>query len=232
MFIAMLAILFGSFTASAAFAFAPDVAKAKTAAAKICTILQTPSKMDPIENKKGSKQINEETFRGQIEFRDVWFRYPSAPLQWVLKGLNLTINQNENVAIIGESGSGKSTFINLVMRFYDPEFGEVLIDGVNVKDYNVNDLRQRMGLVRANSPGVLSAVLSAEAKKINGVSAEPFAAISEALFSIGGGLAFGFVFCWPITLCALGLLPILWVANKIKHKFIQMRYMNVVSDSE
>ena len=67
--------------------------------------------------------------------------------QWVFKGLNLKINSNEAIAIVGESGSGKSTFINLVMRFYDPEFGQVLINGVDIKRYNIEELRERMGLV-------------------------------------------------------------------------------------
>ena len=65
----------------------------------------------------------------------------------MFKGLNLKINSNEAIAIVGESGSGKSTFINLVMRFYDPEFGQVLINGVDIKRYNIEELRERMGLV-------------------------------------------------------------------------------------
>jgi len=87
------------------------------------------------------------TFAGKMEFRDVWFRYPSRKGQWVFKGLNLTIMPNEVVAVVGESGAGKSTFISLVMRFYDPEFGQVLIDDIDIKEYNINDLRRKMGLV-------------------------------------------------------------------------------------
>jgi ABC-type multidrug transport system fused ATPase/permease subunit len=55
----------------------------------------------------------------------------------VFKGLNLKINANESVAVVGESGSGKSTLANLVLRFYDPDFGTVLIDGVDVKQYDL-----------------------------------------------------------------------------------------------
>jgi len=77
----------------------------------------------------------------------VWFRYPSRPGQWVFKGLNLTIRPNEVVAVVGESGAGKSTFINLVMRYYDPEQGQVLIDDMDVRQYNIHDLRREMGLV-------------------------------------------------------------------------------------
>jgi ATP-binding cassette subfamily B (MDR/TAP) protein 1 len=77
----------------------------------------------------------------------VWFRYPTRKNEWVFKGLNLKILPNESVAVVGESGCGKSTLVNLILRFYDPSQGEVLIDGVNVKKYNLKDLRYRIGLV-------------------------------------------------------------------------------------
>jgi len=64
-----------------------------------------------------------------------------------MKGLNLTINPNESVALVGESGCGKSTFVNLLMRFYDVDAGEVLFDGVNIKEYNLHDLRNVISLV-------------------------------------------------------------------------------------
>jgi ABC-type multidrug transport system fused ATPase/permease subunit len=67
----------------------------------------------------------------------VWFRYPTRKNEWVFKGLNLKINENESIAIVGESGCGKSTFTNLLLRFYDIDSGEILIDGVNIKDYNI-----------------------------------------------------------------------------------------------
>ena len=57
--------------------------------------------------------------RGEIEFKDVWFRYPTRKEDFVLKGLSLKINPQESVALVGESGCGKSTFVNLLMRFYD-----------------------------------------------------------------------------------------------------------------
>jgi len=110
--------------------------------------MRTPSKVDVhASDISAKKTINANFFKGKIEFRDVWFRYPARLNQWVFKGLNLTINAEDNIAIVGESGQGKSTFIGLVMRFYDPEFGKVLIDDVDVREYNVNELRQRLGLV-------------------------------------------------------------------------------------
>ena len=87
-------------------------------------------------------------FKGKIEFKDVWFRYPSRKNEWVFKGLNLTLNPSESVALVGESGSGKSTIVNLLLRFYDPDFGTILIDGIDIKRYSIKSLRKSMGLVQ------------------------------------------------------------------------------------
>lgn len=151
MYIAMFVFIFGAFTAAQSSSMGPDIAKAKKAALKIFQIMRRPSEIDVLENdgsytKKGN-DVNASTFKGEIEFKDVWFRYPTRLDQWIFKGLNLKINANESIAIVGESGQGKSTFISLVMRFYDPEFGTVLIDGVDVKTMNVVQLRERLGLV-------------------------------------------------------------------------------------
>lgn len=85
--------------------------------------------------------------KGTIEFKDVWFRYPTRKTEFVLRGLSLTIEPNESVALVGESGCGKSTFVNLMMRFYDPDFGQILLDGVDIKEYNLHDLRNAIALV-------------------------------------------------------------------------------------
>ena len=104
--------------------------------------MDRPTKINAIDDIPDAKKCNRESFAGQIEFRNVWFRYPTRLEEWVFRGLNLTIEPNDTIAIVGESGSGKSTFINLVMRFYDPEFGDILINGVNIKDYDIRDLRR------------------------------------------------------------------------------------------
>ena len=83
-------------------------------------------------------------FKHQIEFRNVSFRYGD---QWVLRNINLTINKGQTIAIVGQSGSGKSTLVDLIPRYYDVQEGEVLIDGVNVKDLGIHDLRQLIGNV-------------------------------------------------------------------------------------
>ena len=84
------------------------------------------------------------SFEHQIEFRNVSFRYAD---QWVLKDINLTIPKGKTIAIVGQSGSGKSTLVDLIPRYYDVQEGEVLIDGINVKDLGIFDLRQLIGNV-------------------------------------------------------------------------------------
>ena len=84
------------------------------------------------------------SFEHQIEFRNVWFGYGE---QWVLRDINLVIPKGKTIAIVGQSGSGKSTLVDLIPRYYDVQKGEVLIDGINVKDLGLHDLRQLIGNV-------------------------------------------------------------------------------------
>jgi subfamily B ATP-binding cassette protein MsbA len=84
------------------------------------------------------------SFEHQIEFRHVSFRYAD---QWILKDINLIIPKGKTIAIVGQSGSGKSTMVDLIPRYYDVQEGEVLIDGINVKDLGIFDLRQLIGNV-------------------------------------------------------------------------------------
>ena len=83
-------------------------------------------------------------FEHQIEFRHVSFRYGE---QWVLRDINLVIPKGKTIALVGQSGSGKSTLVDLIPRYYDVQQGEVLIDGINVKDLGIHDLRQLIGNV-------------------------------------------------------------------------------------
>ena len=84
------------------------------------------------------------SFEHQIEFKNVSFRYGE---QWILKDINLTIPKGKTIAIVGQSGSGKSTLVDLIPRYYDVQEGEVLIDGINVKELGITDLRQLIGNV-------------------------------------------------------------------------------------
>ncbi|MDI6617782.1 MAG: ABC transporter ATP-binding protein [Clostridiales bacterium] len=83
--------------------------------------------------------------RGEIEFRHVWFSYDNK--NWVLKDINFKVNKGETVAFVGATGSGKSTIINLIGRFYEIQKGEILLDGVNIKDIRLKDLRRAIAVV-------------------------------------------------------------------------------------
>ncbi|HXK93840.1 MAG TPA: ABC transporter ATP-binding protein [bacterium] len=85
------------------------------------------------------------TIEGTIEFRNVWFAY--AGEEWVLKDVSFRVEPGRRTALVGATGSGKSTIINLLFRFYDVQRGEVLVDGINVQDYDPASLRPQMGLV-------------------------------------------------------------------------------------
>ena len=84
---------------------------------------------------------------GAVSFEDVRFSYPTRPGELVLHGLTVSVKPGETVAIVGPSGAGKSTLFGLILRFYDPQSGVVRIDGVNVADVGLNELRSRIALV-------------------------------------------------------------------------------------
>lgn len=131
--------------------FGPDMGKAVAAATRVFGIIEFPSKIDAQaideDETKTFKRIKPEDVTGKLEFKDVWFRYPTRKEDFVLKGLNLTINPNEVIALVGESGCGKSTIVNLLMRFYDVDSGQILLDGVDIKKINLHDLRTAISLV-------------------------------------------------------------------------------------
>ena len=95
-----------------------------------------------IKEKENPKHIG--SFEHQIEFRHVSFRYGD---KWVLQDINLVIPKGKTIALVGQSGGGKSTLVDLIPRYYDVQEGEVLIDGINVKDLGIHDLRQLIGNV-------------------------------------------------------------------------------------
>ena len=89
--------------------------------------------------------------QGEIEFRNVSFSYPDAPDNPVLKNVSFRIEPGQTVAVIGSTGSGKSSLVHLIPRFYDTTGGEVLVDGINVRDYPMEVLRDKIGIVQQKS---------------------------------------------------------------------------------
>lgn len=115
--------------------------RASVSAKRILEVLDTPAKI--IDGDKSDSELYE---RGEIEFRHVSFKYPDAA-EYVLHDINFIAHHGETVAFIGSTGSGKSTLINLVPRFYDATEGEVLVDGINVKEYTQKALHNKIGYV-------------------------------------------------------------------------------------
>ncbi|CAN0842915.1 ABC transporter B family member 2 [Linum grandiflorum] len=125
---------------------APDITafvRAKAAAGPIFKMIErnTVSKTSSKTGKKLTK------LEGHIQFKDVSFRYPSRPDVTIFNKLRLDIPSGKIVALVGGSGSGKSTIISLIERFYEPQSGQILIDGLNIKDFDLKWLRQQIGLV-------------------------------------------------------------------------------------
>ena len=142
-FICFSAIIFGAQSAGTIFSFAPDMGKAKQAAKELKTLFD---RVPPIDSWSPDGERFEH-MEGNIEFRDVHFRYPTRPEQPVLRGLNLTVKPGQYVALVGASGCGKSTTIALMERFYDPLSGGVFVDGKEISSLNINDYRGFLALV-------------------------------------------------------------------------------------
>jgi len=125
-----------------------NLKKATVAYKSIYSTLNTTSTINPYRRENEGK-ISAANIKGKIELRHVYFAYPTRPENVILKDVSLVINPGEQAAFVGYSGSGKSTIIQLLNRFYDVEDGkgEVLIDDVNIKEYNLYELRKKIGLV-------------------------------------------------------------------------------------
>ena len=120
--------------------------KAKKAFASIFKTLDTETLIDPSE-KANEGKISPDKLKGKIELKNVTFAYPTRPDQPILRNISLTIEAGQSSALVGYSGCGKSTIIQLIERYYDADSGEVLLDDINIKDYNLFELRKRIGLV-------------------------------------------------------------------------------------
>uniref|UniRef100_A0A8C1W2U6 ATP-binding cassette sub-family B member 5 n=1 Tax=Cyprinus carpio TaxID=7962 RepID=A0A8C1W2U6_CYPCA len=136
-------IVFAAMNIGQSSSFAPDFAKAKAAAGRILLLLEKKPAID-IYDESGQRPTN---FSGNIEFRDVQFSYPTRQNVKVLQGLNVSVCQGQTLALVGSSGCGKSTTIQLLERFYDPAAGQVFVDGNDSRSLNLAWLRTQMGLV-------------------------------------------------------------------------------------
>ena len=116
------------------------IPRAEVSAKRINEVLDTKQKIIPGTFEGETKE------KGTVEFKNVSFKYPDAD-EYVLENISFKVNQGETIAFIGSTGSGKSTLINLVPRFYDATEGEVLIDGINVKDYKFEALNNKLGYI-------------------------------------------------------------------------------------
>ncbi|XP_037532573.1 ATP-binding cassette, sub-family B (MDR/TAP), member 4 [Nematolebias whitei] len=142
-FLVISAVLFGAMALGEANSFAPNYAKAKLSASHLIMLL---NKEPAIDNLSQEGELPDK-FDGNVSFEDVKFNYPSRPDVPILQGLKLKVKKGETLALVGSSGCGKSTTIQLLERFYDPREGRVLMDGVDVKQLNIHWLRSQIGIV-------------------------------------------------------------------------------------
>lgn len=135
-------------------ALTPDIVKGSQVLGSVFGILRRRTLIPP--NEPNSKVITD--IKGEIEFKNVHFSYPMRPEITIFENLNLKVKAGKSLAVVGQSGSGKSTVISLMMRFYEPTYGKVLIDGCDIKSLNLKSLRLRIGLVQ-QEPALFSSTV-------------------------------------------------------------------------
>lgn len=118
-------------------------AAGRAAAFKMFETINRKPEIDPLDN--GGKVLGD--INGDIELKDVYFSYPARPTEHIFNGFSLFIPHATTAALVGQSGSGKSTVISMIERFYDPQAGGVLIDGINIKELQLKWIRSKIGLV-------------------------------------------------------------------------------------
>ncbi|XP_072507673.1 phosphatidylcholine translocator ABCB4 isoform X3 [Notamacropus eugenii] len=137
------AIVFGAMALGHASSFAPDYAKAKLSAAHLFMLFER----EPLIDSYSEAGLKPAKFEGNVAFNEVVFNYPTRPNVPVLQGLTLKVKKGQTLALVGSSGCGKSTVVQLLERFYDPLAGKVLLDGQETKKLNVQWLRAQLGIV-------------------------------------------------------------------------------------
>ncbi|KAJ7175926.1 P-loop containing nucleoside triphosphate hydrolase protein [Mycena filopes] len=136
---------FSAIQAGNVFSFVPDMSSAKGAAADIVTLLDAVPEIDA-ESTAG-KKIDSKAAQGHLRLEGIHFRYPTRPGVRVLRDLSIQVEPGTYIALVGASGSGKSTVIQLIERFYDPLAGEIFLDGELVTDLNLQEYRKQIALV-------------------------------------------------------------------------------------
>ncbi|XP_019388295.1 PREDICTED: phosphatidylcholine translocator ABCB4-like [Crocodylus porosus] len=137
------AIVFGAMALGQSSSFTPDYAKARMSAAHMFMLFERV----PLIDSYSEEGLKPEIFSGNIMFKEVTFKYPTRPEVKVLQGLNIKVEKGQTLALVGSSGSGKSTVVQLLERFYDPLDGEMLLDGQSAKGLNIQWLRAQIGIV-------------------------------------------------------------------------------------
>lgn len=140
--ISFMAIILGAQSAGSMFSYSPNLTKAFKASQNIYRLLKAQPCIDSWSTEGISPSV-----KGHIEFKDVQFRYPTRPEVPVLRGVNLKAKPGQYIALVGPSGCGKSTSVGLIERFYDVNGGSVLIDGRDIREYNIKSLRSHISLV-------------------------------------------------------------------------------------
>jgi ATP-binding cassette, subfamily B (MDR/TAP), member 1 len=142
-FVCLFSVTFGAIQAGNVFSFVPDISSAKGAGSEIIRIMDSVPEIDA-ESTEG--EVMKEC-QGHIRFENVHFRYPTRPGVRVLRDLNLEVKPGTYIALVGASGCGKSTTIQLIERFYDPLAGNVTIDGQDISRLNIQEYRKNIALV-------------------------------------------------------------------------------------
>ncbi|KAF8645234.1 hypothetical protein AX16_008061 [Volvariella volvacea WC 439] len=144
-FVGLMSTTFGAIQAGNVFSFVPDISSAKGAGSDMIKLIDSIPEIDA-ESSEG-KRVDISKARGYIRIDNVHFRYPTRPGVRVLRDLSITIEPGTYVALVGASGSGKSTVIQLLERFYDPLAGDIYLDGERISELNVQDYRKQIALV-------------------------------------------------------------------------------------
>lgn len=151
---AFMIMVTSSFSIAETLTVAPTLSRAGQAVASVFQVLDRVTQIEP--NDSQSRKV--EKIQGHIELKDVTLAYPSRPDILVLRNFNLRVLSGNSIALVGASGSGKTSVISLIERFYDPIAGEVLVDGIDIRRYNLRALRQHIALVQ-QEPALFAATI-------------------------------------------------------------------------